>query len=1584
MRGWLSGPDRRRHRVLSPSRLRAAAIATAGVTCLAIFAPGAAAVPAASGGTVPTPKMFGYAAGPAQRIGTAAGKPHYVPASATRAGGVAGRLKGHQAPVPALAPPPVGSRTLVTTGSADMPAGHLVAGSVSDSTGSSQPSSPTPSASPSPSPSSSPSPSASLTAYMDGGTDNASYSVASTFDTVPMADQSGRIAVTLTNTGTSTWTGYALGAKVFPSGNTTGTGTPLTTGPNVAISDTVAPNGTTTVESVTPAENPGSYEICWDVVNASGAYFSSEGGNKYCAPYTIQQYPPQVNEQEPLPGTDVDTQYPELSASAVVPGGYPANPTFSFAFRVLNGPNPSTATVLQSSGWVSGSGNSWTPTTALTWGTTYYWQVTVSDAVPPPSLTGSGITWTTPISFVVGNAQPTVTKRLGNPYQADDGNPIMTSDLGGTDYSGSGKTVDARTGNVSQQATDASVAVVGPPLSVVRTYNSLDPRTSQALGAGWSSTLDMSLIPDPDGSGALILTLADGRQVRFAKNAAGGYAPPQDLYAVVSALTGGGFAVTDQTGTTYQFGQASGSAWLISAIVDNTGKAETFGYSSGTLTTITSTTSGRALHLAWSTPSGAAYPHVATVSTDPATASQPGTALTWTYGYSGDLLTQVCPPGTTTACTSYGYNTSASHAPTSVMNADPTSYYRLDDAAGATVAANQVPVDDLTTVDPPATEFGTTRGVAGPVPGVTATSFNGTSSLIPLDGAWCANPAQLSSCLSIADTGRVLPSGTATQSMAVSIWFKTSTASGILLGVSSLLPSDCASGCYGSEEVPVLWIGSDGHLDGLKTTTLAQYSFPPIDTYGQAFVSPAAVNDGAWHQAVLIPGQAMYLDGQLVGTGSTPLTLPTGAYALLGGGLLVHNSCGDGCSSSGRWSYFNGSMADLSVYHNQLPSVGTVAAQYAAETHQAAELTSVTSPAGRSELAAVYDTVNDRVATLTDAVGGTWTYGVAVPHSSSTAYDSAVLANSPEDFWPLNDTAGPLANDMVGSATTAANPRPPATYANVTLGAAGPTGFPDGTAASFNGTSSQVSIAGGYFGGTGAESAELWFRTAQAGGSGTLLSSSSTQSGGEPMALWIPQSSTCLEASIAGTLLTAGCGSKFVNDRNWHQAVLTVSPVTACPSGSYTCTPGSSIQTATMYLDGGVIGTAQVITPATTSATGYVAYLGTGPNTGQSNKPDGYFTGSIADVSLYTGQLTPNQVTADHNALTFQVTAPSSGVTLPTVNTQTITVTNPVGKNAVYTYSTGALVRAVGVLGGITSYGYDAATRAVTITDPDGDTSYMTYDAHNNVTSTTTCAAVNNCQASYASYYENLSNPLDPRNDKPTDSRDARSSSPYDPAYDTVTSYTASGQPATVTTPPTPACPSGCTTTHPFTTGTEAAVGGGTEPAGLLASVTSPGGGATSYAYDSAGDVMQTTDALGLVTKYAYDKIGRKLTQAQVSDTNPAGLTTSFSYDSLGRLAAETDPAVTDRVTGAVHTQVIGFTYDADSNVLTTALSDTTGGDPSRTSTDAYNTHGQLATSADALGNTSSYTYDALGDTATVTDPAGQVTPMPTTRRGTC
>ena len=67
------------------------------------------------------------------------------------------------------------------------------------------------------------------------------------------------------------------------------------------------------------------------------------------------------------------------------------------------------------------------------------------------------------------------------------------------------------------------------------------------------------------------------------------------------------------------------------------------------------------------------------------------------------------------------------------------------------------------------------------------------------------------------------------------------------------------------------------------------------------------------------------------------------------------------------------------------------------------------------------------MASLTDAHGGTWKYGPPVNQSLSAGYDAAVLASSPEDFWPLSDTTGPLAHDLVGGAATAAvrGRRPP-------------------------------------------------------------------------------------------------------------------------------------------------------------------------------------------------------------------------------------------------------------------------------------------------------------------------------------------------------------------------------------------------------------------------------------------------------------------------------------------------------------------------------------------------------------------------------
>jgi hypothetical protein len=93
-----------------------------------------------------------------------------------------------------------------------------------------------------------------------------------------------------------------------------------------------------------------------------------------------------------------------------------------------------------------------------------------------------------------------------------------------------------------------------------------------------------------------------------------------------------------------------------------------------------------------------------------------------------------------------------------------------------------------------------------------------------------------------------------------------------------------------ADTVPLLRIDSSGHLDGLNAVTTTS-----VNTFETgAMTSAATVNDGAWHQAVVIPGRALYLDGKQVATGSgKTLTLPApantnlGDFALLGAGLTI-------------------------------------------------------------------------------------------------------------------------------------------------------------------------------------------------------------------------------------------------------------------------------------------------------------------------------------------------------------------------------------------------------------------------------------------------------------------------------------------------------------------------------------------------------------------------------------------------------------------------------------------------------------------------------------------------------------------------
>ncbi|HEX3658989.1 MAG TPA: DUF6531 domain-containing protein, partial [Pirellulales bacterium] len=177
----------------------------------------------------------------------------------------------------------------------------------------------------------------------------------------------------------------------------------------------------------------------------------------------------------------------------------------------------------------------------------------------------------------------------------------------------------------------------------------------------------------------------------------------------------------------------------------------------------------------------------------------------------------------------------------------------------------------------------------------------------------------------------------------------------------------------------------------------------------------------------------------------------------------------------------------------------------------------------------------------------------------------------------------------------------------------------------------------------------------------------------------------------------------------------------------------------------------------------------------------------------------------------------------------------------------------------------------------------------------------------------------------------------------------------------------------------------------------------TTYTYDTAEDLLSTTDPDGVVTSYTYNLLGQRLSQTVSSPagTSPAiALTTAYTYDSDGNLTSTTDAlGLVTRYAYDLMNQLIQTTYadgtftsdsyDDDSNVVssTDALGRVTQyvynsenrqvqvlyADGSSTLT-RYNATGQVLASADADGNTTTYTYDLLGHVLTITNALGQTT----------
>jgi RHS repeat-associated protein len=1216
-------------------------------------------------------------------------------------------------------------------------------------------------------------------------------------------------------------------------------------------------------------------------------FTSHDGPSLSLAPYLQVTYSPgvapQVDGQYPQSGYAVSTLTPELLVAAHDPDAYPNALTYDFALFDRN------ATKLADSGWTS-SRNWVVPEGKLTWGQDYQWTVTASDG-----YYGS-------------------TSQTTNVFSTPVPQPLITSGLAQNGDQG----FEPSVGNYTTVSTDATVSTIGPALAIERSYNSQDPRLTDAFGAGWSSIVDVKATDVKDTAGAVqtvIVTYPGGQEVAFGRSPNGSFAPPSGRFATFTAVTGG-YQLVDKDATTYTFTAVTGTAgqYGVSSIADAQGRTESFGYdASHRLTTITSA-SGRALHLTWSTPADAAAAHVATVVTDPATAGDTSTAATWTYSYSGDQLTKACPPTSSTACLSYSYTTGSQY-PSAVLNAGPRSYWRMAETSG-TVAASQV-LDNQGTDN--AIYNGVTLGQTGPLPGSSAkaAAFNGTSSSMKLPGKLVASASYQS----------------------VGLWFKANAGdSGPLFSYQAdPITSATTAGNY----TPALYVGTSGKLygkfwDGSAATPMA---------------ATGSVANGAWHHVMLVgagDAQWLYLDGALAASRTGLIkTLndysATNEYIGAGflGGLWPDQAHYSTSSNTGYASSFKGSIAEVSFFDRPLTAANVAAITNTGKV-AAKPLTSVVRPSGNPTVSIAYDGVSSKVSQVTDSNGGMWKINNPTVSGSYQSYSAAVLSAGPADYWRLAESGTSDAVNEVNGNT--------ATYSNVTLGVAGgpfddPAVPSDNTAvAGFDGSSSYLQLPSADVPATGPTSVSLWFKMPAGSTAGGVLFGYQTGAVEDPAAstYWTPAIYVGTDGKLRGQVWT---GSKTpitstgtVNNGAWHHVVL-----------------AAGTNTQSLYLDGTEVGNPLNAPLVATSA--QQAFVGAGKWTtwpGAGASAVGMFPGQIAEVSYYRTQLTAGQVSA-------QFAARDKAAGLPA---KTVTITDPGNKTISHTYelTTGNELAETDALGNRTQYGYDTGGFLRTVTDPNGDVTTTEHDVRGNAVSQTTCQdrSANKCSTVYFSYYPDATTSVltpDPRNDAMLTTRDARSASPTDNTYLTSYTYDAKGNRTQITDP------LGRKATTEYTDGTTIpAVNGGYAPAGLPYTTTTAGGAVQKVDYYANGDVARTTDPGGKVTTYAYDGLGRVISQTETTDSYPSELTTTYTYDKAGRALSQTEPAVTSRVTGAVHTPVTTTTYDVDGLVTSETVSDSTGGDAARRTSNTYNAHGLVDTTTDAAGKVTTFGYDAYGN----------------------
>ncbi|TDC19778.1 DNRLRE domain-containing protein, partial [Streptomyces sp. 8K308] len=918
--------------------------------------------------------------------------------------------------------------------------------------------------------------------------------------------------VTVTNQGQETWPAggqFKLRYNLYDANGDELTDSSLRR--YTELPEAVSPGESVTLNARIAPLTPGTYTVDWTMTDYGVTRFTSQGIPGARVRLAAVNIPPELTGASPGSGATVDTLTPTLWAEGTDRDHYP-NERLQFTFEVceVDGENTRrncrTGSRTNTQQWAVPSG--W-----LSWNKTYAWYAYAYDGQasslrPNPSLFSTRVP-----------------------------QPAVTGHLGGSD----GREFNAVSGNYATSATDAALTTVGPPLAVTRTYNSLDPRADLAFGPGWTTRWDMRATAEPDGS--VVVTLAEGNRVRFGRNTNGSYAGPSGGSLTLTAASGGGWVLRDATGATHAF-NAGGQ---LTRVADSAGREQRLTHTSGRLATVTDALSGRTLTFAWRDN------RVASVTTNAVAPGEPG--LTWNYGYTGGLLTSVCPPGTTDECTRYTYEDGSLYR-SAVLDAGPVSYWRLNEAEGATAASSAPSRTGFNDAEYDNTSGGAPGALAGTSD--TAASFDGTDTLVRLPH----------------DTLRT------TTFLTVELWFRT-TQPGVLMGFQNQRLEDGRPESW----TPPLTVDANGRLSGYLFTG-DRGDITPIR-------SSATVTDGAWHHAVLTAEgttQTLYLDGRAVGTLTGAIDHLDMAYTYLGAG---YSSAGfDGIASGVR--RFTGDLDEVAVYHRALDAA-TIAEHHALR-QPAGRLTEVTLPSGRTHAANTYDDATGRVAEHTDAEGGTWQVSQPTFSNGSSTYADTVRTGNPTGYWRLTERSGAVAASALGDETNGAY------LDGVRPGGPGPFADGDTTAPYFTGEAdSAVEVPTEAWGDTAAQTIELWFRTTD---SGVLVSMQNQPLGTTPTGWW-PMLLVDQDGYLRGRLRYPGDATTLrsrerVDDGEWHHVALT-----------------GNADGQALFLDGDY---QAHNTRGTNASRLAYTYLGGGYSSPSwDGQADGYrnFTGQIAEVAFY-------------------------------------------------------------------------------------------------------------------------------------------------------------------------------------------------------------------------------------------------------------------------------------------------------------------------------------------------------------------------------